>query len=686
MGLFTGLSYVSDSNLILVKAGNNLKMSNGDFDEFINVVTHHHDGKTMFGCMTRQIEHILIEMTKTRIVSDQNIIKLFNVMSTWKNVMTGIYILDYRWIDNVINSGVIIKSNERKLLIKIKYPKIEECYKHIKEDMSDDEVITLLEYYPKLLMNNKQLIKKINLTDENIQLFFKNTIDLSIMKKIDFLKYCKYEIDFNKNLLDFGRDVTFSEYETAEKIDELKIILKNYKFTDPITICKNDGSLNDELICFLNSIQKKLNSHDLFLTIAKIKLSKENFDQNFVAIHETDIKYMKKIMVHFSDILSEELITSLLYSLHEMYENVCSYKMLCVLTSIQKNETFTRVEHVDSALLLELYKTLWKSSLNLKIKTVSDAYIREIMRLSIDFKKDMSNFFVKIGQQNYAIDYNFIDPQIGFKYACIYLDYDMITHYLNQKYIPIIDHVMYILLGSAGQTIEYNKRAIQNKIFSAFKGYGMKITEEIFDILNFSYSFSTWDFSKEVHDDIKTKFKSKDSTIKHLANIQKALIYSNTECNYLQSKKPGYNLSECYVSYICTHEKLSVILQCIHDDSSQDLCSMCNCTDKSVNCIEMSILNPNAEVFEYIYDTYMEPFGIKPNVILISMIFDYFRRYLMINRFYSSSKKCIITNDEISDPVSVKTDTNESIIANDKISKPVSVKKSIKPRKIRAKK
>ena len=105
--------------------------------------------------------------------------------------------------------------------------------------------------------------------------------------------------------------------------------------------------------------------------------------------------------------------------------------------------------------------------------------------------------------------------------ACIYLDYTMILHYLDQKYMPTKEYVIYVLLGVGNHQSEQSRRFVQNKILSAFYSYGMNITEEIYDMINFTYDFNTWDFTKDVHQSIKDKFKTKtqDIIIKNIMNI-----------------------------------------------------------------------------------------------------------------------------------------------------------------------
>ena len=636
MGLFTKCDYTTTSEIIQI-ALYNINMSDEDFDEFIERCIHtNNDGHTIFGSLTPHVEKALVMLTVNRVISKQNIKKIFTLMNTWTSVITGKYILNYTWIIQMLKNSEPLDYTERQFLIKINYPKLKEYYNSIIHyiignniEIYDDEIIYIIQYMSELLFNfklidKKILIKKLKnivLTDDNVQIFLKNTTSVSIIDKMKYMLMCNYKLDFNSTIINLGRDIKFNEGEYV-------MIPKDIKIIDPINICDLNGHVNIDVINLIKYINRKLNANDLFKTINELQLTNSNV-LIMTSPVKSDTDKIKLILSYFE--ITTELFVSLFFALNDLYKNILSYKTFCVLVSIDKI-----IDYSDISEDAQIFDILYASSFTLNINN-QYANISELLRLSCKFKKQMSTTFVKVGMTNVITDYYSIDPLIGFKYACIYLDYNMILYYLNQKYIPTKEYVMYVLLGGSAYISEHLRRISQNKIFVAFYNYGMHITEEIFDLINIPYDFNTWEFTKDLPQIIKDKFKAKkdDNIIKNINNINRLILNNQTESHIIQQYKQSRILNSCKLCYSCAFDKINnVINEIKHSKNPLHEKNIYNCDD-IYKCMEMSIFNGNIEVFEYIYETYLNEKKYKPSIISISMIYNYARKCIMIKRFYS---------------------------------------------------
>lgn len=640
MGLFSGLN---DATIIIKTAWDNLEMSDEDLYEFINVITK--ENGNILNNVTSSLEEIFVILFSNRKIKDEKLYLIFDEMVNWNYAFNGKYVVNHDWINELIKNGMVLREVDRETLIKIKY-NLFDYYENNNITPTSSELMLLIQMFSMEILNKKKYITKktnIVLNDSIVTLFLKNTSTMPILEKLEFLSLCKYEFkkDTIFNVMDLGRDIIFSDYENEKK--KLKDFFKKIGFSYQVSLCKTDGSLNENLTKFLNFCNKDIDYLDIFRSISTMKLYGSEVTQQltFNGPLNEDVKNMRSILNLNND--DGPICSSLLFSILEHTKKI-DYRIMCLLKTLEKDNTND----------MELYKTIWHTNTNVNLKQFLK---NEILKLCPKFV----NYLLMIGDYALLHNYDNLDINIGFKYACIWHDFNLINYFLNQKYLPQKEHVVYVLLASKEYTSSLEKKQMQNKILSAFKSYGMIINEELFHILDMTCDFSSWNFAKELHAEITSKFKSKNSIFKNIQTMLSSTYYNYTELWYINNKKKPRENNECKFCYMFANEKLNTISAYLNNIVKNNVDSSVDCIDIT-KCMEYSILNPHVEVFEYVYHTYFEPKNINPSIIHIGMIFDGGRKLLMYDRFYSDK---IATNNKNNDEIishAVKKNDSKTIV------------------------
>lgn len=180
------------------------------------------------------------------------------------------------------------------------------------------------------------------------------------------------------------------------------------------------------------------------------------------------------------------------------------------------------------------------------------------------------------------------DNEKIFKYACMYVDYDLMCFCLNNKIIPKKEHLYYVLMNRSYENYE--------KVIELLINFKIYIDDDVYEVLR----INNYDFLLSNDKLINVHIEKINKQISLLKNKRESmLIYKNRE-NY---KK--YSIQQCLNR---------------HDEFSYD---------KNPEIFNL-VLNNNNGVLEMCYEVYNHV-PQKENILKIG---NKGRRYVVMKRFY----------------------------------------------------
>ena len=289
---------------------------------------------------------------------------------------------------------------------------------------------------------------------EKICDFFKkkNTIEMIFEKEQEFenlIKRLNYElkienllymlnnlcVTLNSNILEYTHYLLFFE--------KLGYKYKSYDFGKIIAVIKlhNDQSYTTTLSYQINNLLFNIGQ---FFTERKITLN-----------YETIINSKLPKYIHFNNIFFHQKISSLI-----------------------DMEIITHADLNENQIIMLITSHLSENTIELILNKIKINFTEKIVKISI-----IINHQKMINKIIAANKLMIVNPNFGFKYACLNFNHDLVKYYLNNKFEPSIEHFICISLLKSSSTniniISEQKTTLINLINS----YGIIITKEFFEIL-----------------------------------------------------------------------------------------------------------------------------------------------------------------------------------------------------------
>jgi len=474
-------------------------------------------------------------------------------------------------------------------------------------------------------------------------------------------------------------DALFSKHETIlSLIDDQKLtkeIIKKHKLK--ITNENVTSVLNASKIFYTSPGVKNI-SYDayIFKFLNFLKDVKYNFNAKFMSVIFANICTLEASVLSRTKILSDMIgffesfkIKPTITTLFDLMES--SINSATIFIEFKYFDTITQDDFIMLMLLTEkanawerneqFWNALFKFVDSNK-KLSKSIYTEKVCLLSIQINND---YMIQHIINNKYID--FVDLDAGFKYACINCNEKLVKYYLNQKVVPKIEHVYYLILNNTHYSPEITK------FINMFIYHGLKMDTTLYEVVSLlPTQFELTEKFTNIDDKTKKIYNASlyiFDTIYNQPGEKKQCIKNKTELENLRDTCKSGSLSE---------------IICYSIQNKIDLCDRI-CFDNSI-CIQHMRSRKYVTMF-YMIDEYK----FVPDLFSILKMTSFNERFIMMKLWYPNLVKIDIDAyaniiDTINQPVpkqQVQNDDNDSDSLNDESE---SSEEDIKPKKVAVKK
>lgn len=440
--------------------------------------------------------------------------------------------------------------------------------------------------------------KKHNKKFEWVTNVIQNGFVLSLDQKITLLKLNFYDILNEDIITDVEINVIFTKPYYVDMVLKNKDKFKEILIKNCITLKHENLVSSVQKISYLNAT---IDDILLFFDFNNYEFTNDDL---FKILFESNLSGFMNIILFFKNKNILPNFTTLLNLLRLEVKSLTNGKHLSALISfMDDNNILNNIINSENNILLLLRSygnkcnlTITKCMINIISKcNITENIIKTIIMID---QSELINIMIK----NKLL--GLIDENFGFKYACVNGNYNLIEYYLNNKMIPNIQHLYYVMLSSHN-----NIENIKN-IILLLLNYGLAIDNDFYEIVSTN----------------KQLLKEYPNNHKMSKLLCMEPVHYDIESSQYKYKMPKYKLDNNIeeLKELCLKSDLHNIL--IHIDKHDIV--------PNQECFENSLMNDNSNVFEYMHDYH----SYIPDILNIVTLRRFVKRFIMIKRFVKIDK------------------------------------------------